>query len=134
MRLLCSLLLVVFLAACASSHIITGKTRPPIPPEQVRIYSAPPSGFEEIALIESSSRGSFSISDQGKTDTVIERLKEEAGKLGANGVLLELTGSESSGGVMTGVSSGGANARYGTGIYTQALHKVGKGRAIYVRE
>jgi hypothetical protein len=45
-------LVVLTLAACASgSAIVTGKTRAPIPPEQVRLYLEPPSDFEVIAVV-----------------------------------------------------------------------------------
>lgn len=131
MRILLVVVSLVLLAACASSHIITGKQRPPIDPAQVKLYSKPPQKFEEIAIVEASSKSSFAISDQGKIDVVIQRLKEEAAALGANGVLLQATGSESTGGVVTGVAGGG-NPMYGTGIYAAAMHKVGKGLAIHV--
>ena len=62
---------------------------------------------------------------------MIERLKEEAAKLGANGVLLQITGSESTGGVVTGVA-GGSNPTFGTGIYASVMHKTGRALAIYV--
>ncbi|MEX2148808.1 MAG: hypothetical protein WD793_01215 [Steroidobacteraceae bacterium] len=125
-------LLALLLAGCAaSSHILTGTKRPALDPSQVKLYSQPPSKFEEVAIIEASSRSSWAITDQGKVDVVIERLKEQAAQLGANGVLLQMTGSESVGGVVTGFS-GGSNPTFGTGIYTQAIHKVGKALAIHV--
>jgi hypothetical protein len=132
MRPIYALLLSLMLAGCAaSSHIVTGTKRSPIDPAQVRLYSQPPAKFEEVAIIEASSRNSWAIGDQGKIDVVVERLKEQAAQLGANGVLLQMTGTESTGGVVTGFSSG-SKPTFGTGIYTQALHKVGKALAIYV--
>jgi hypothetical protein len=124
---------VLFLAACASSHIITGTPRPPIEPAQVKLYSSAPAKFEEIAIIEASSKSSWAFTDQQKVNVVIERLKEEAAKLGANGVLLQMTGSESTGGVMTGFASG-SNPTFGTGIYATALHKTGRALAIHVQQ
>jgi hypothetical protein len=127
-----AVIIATLLAGCAaSSHILTGTKREPINPAQVKLYSQPPSKFEEVAIIEASSRNSWAISDQGKIDVVVERLKEQAAQLGANGVLLQMTGTESTGGVVTGFS-GGSNPTFGTGIYTQALHKVGKALAIHV--
>ena len=63
-------------------------------------------------------------------DTVIARLKKEAASLGANGVLLQKTGSEYGGGVGTGVGGGGVSI--GTGIFTASDNKTGRGLAIYV--
>lgn len=131
-RIIAAVVSLGLLVGCAaSSHIITGKTRPPIDPSQVRLYDHPPAKFEEIAIIEASSRGSWAITDQGKIDVVIARLKAEAAKLGANGVLLETTGSESTGGVVVGSATGG-NPSFGTGIYTSAFHKTGRALAIFV--
>jgi len=98
--------ILIFTAACTTSHVMIGKARPPISPEQVVIYTRPPEmPYEEIARIETSSQGSFSFTAQGKTDAVIRRLKEEAAKLGANGVLLEGIGDQASGSIGTGGGS-----------------------------
>ncbi len=135
LRMVLILAALLFLAACAgaSSHIIVGNQRPPISAAQVKLYFAPPAKFEEIAIIDASSKNSFAVSDQGKTDVVIERLKAEAASLGANGVLIQATGSESTGGATVGMMSG-TNPAFGTGIYASALHKVGHALAIYVPE
>ena len=100
---LCVFLISIFLlGACANtSHVITGKTRTPIDPLQVKVYSTAPPDYEEIAVIDATSRSSFSFGDQNKMDAVIERLKKEAASLGANGVLLQNTGSDGGGGVGT---------------------------------
>ena len=131
MRTALTVSIVLFLTACASSHIITGTPRPPIEPAQVTLYSSVPAKFEEIAIIEASSKSSWAFTDQQKINVVIERLKEEAAKLGANGVLLQVTGTESTGGVMTGFASG-SNPTFGTGIYASAMHKTGRALAIHV--
>ena len=125
------------LVACATtSHVITGKTRTPIDPSQVKVYSTAPPNYEEIAVIDATSRSSFSFGDQEKMDAVIERLKKEAASLGANGVLLQSTGSEYGGGVGTGVGTGvgvgGGGLSIGTGIFTASDNKTGRGLAIYV--
>ncbi len=123
----------LLLAACAtSSHVITGTPRPPIDPSQVTVYSSPPSKYEEIAVINATSRSSLSFGAQKKMDTVIERLKNEAALLGANGVLLQATGSESSGGVGAGVGTGGGGGFVSTGIFMSSDNKTGRGLAIHV--
>jgi uncharacterized protein YbjQ (UPF0145 family) len=92
--------------------------------------------YEEIARLQTSSQGSFSFTAQGKTDAVIKRLKEEAAKLGANGVLLEGIGDEASGSVGTGGGSTsysrGSSVGGGVGIGVGLTKKVGGGVAIYV--
>jgi hypothetical protein len=124
-------------AGCAtSSHVVTGVLRPPISPEDVKIYSQPPPSYEEIGTLEASSRGGFRFSDQGKMDKVIERLKAEAAKLGANGVLLQSTENRVSGSVGTGggsTSYGGHSAvGVGGGLDIAMVAKEGRGIAIYV--
>jgi hypothetical protein len=127
----------LLLGACATtSHVITGKTRAPIAPSQVTVYSTAPPAYEEIAVIDATSRSSGSFGDQKKMDAVIERLKKEAASLGANGVLLQSTGSEYGGGVGTGVGTGvgvgGGGLSIGTGIFSASDNKTGRGLAIYV--
>lgn len=126
--------LVLMLSACAtSSQVITGQPRPAIDPAEVQVYSKAPAEYEEIAVIEATSRSSFAFGDQAKTDAMIRRLKERAAALGANGVLLQATHSESSGGVGLGIgnmSSSGVSV--GTGVSTSSVQKVGRGLAIYV--
>lgn len=124
-------------AGCAvSSHVVTGAVRAPISPEDVRIYTQPPPQYEEIAALEASSRGGFRFSDQGKMDKVVERLKLEAAKLGANGVLLQSTENRVSGSVGTGggsTSYGGHSAvGVGGGLDIALVTKEGRGLAIYV--
>lgn len=131
---------ILLLGACATattSHVITGTPRTPTEASQVKLYSAPPPNYEEIAVIDATSRSSSSRGDQEKMDVVVERLKQEAASLGANGVLLQATGSEYAGGVGTGVGvglgTGGAGAvSIGTGIFSPSENKTGHGLAIYV--
>ena len=130
------LVLVGLLAGCATSHMIVGTPRPPISPSQVKIYLHPPARFDEIAILDASSKNSFSFSDQGKMDVVVERLKEEAAKLGANGILLTNEGEQYAGSVSTGAAtataSGNSAHSFGTGVSAGAFNKVGSGIAIYV--
>ena len=120
--------IVILLTACASSSILVGKQRPPIDPSQVKVYLTPPAKFEEVALLDASSKSSFAITDQGKMGKVIERLKEEAAKLGANGILLRSTGDQAGGVVGTATTTGNFTSGFGAPIF----HKSGSGIAIYV--
>ena len=134
--LLCrALVLAIILVGCAAtSHVITGQPREPIDPAQVTLYSKAPPNYEEIGIVEASSRNSFAFGDQAKMDTVIERLKKEAASLGANGVILKNTSSDRGhGGVGTGVGvSSGGGTYVSTGIYTSTSSKSGQGLAIHV--
>lgn len=130
--------LVATLSACASSHVVTGQPRPPVPVEQVRVYFAPPpSRYEEIALLQSNS-GAFTYGEQNKMNSVIGKLRAEAAKLGANGVLFQGT-EDGAGG--TGVSVGAGGGSYGggrhfsgggVGINISPRQKFARGVAIYV--
>lgn len=124
------------LAGCASSHVLIGTQRQPISPDQVRVYLHPPARYEEVAIVDASSRESLAFTDQQKMNRVIERLKEEAAGLGANGVLLEGVGDQAAGSVSTGFGSTTANGNtaYGSGfgISANAFMKTGKGLAIFV--
>ena len=81
------------------SHIITGDTKEPIDSSLVVLYNDFPSNYEKIAIIESSSDfsfkdPSFNFTHQSKTDKAMERLKNEAALLGANGIVLSYFGTE----------------------------------------
>jgi len=89
-------LVVLLLGACASgSAIVTGNPRAPIAPEQVKIYLEPPADLEVIGLVNASSDAGWT--EQGSQDYVIEELKKQAAKLGANGVLLVTSGEKTTG-------------------------------------
>jgi hypothetical protein len=125
------------LSACATSHVMIGQARPPISPALVQVYFHPPAvKYEEIAMIDTSSRGGFGFTAQGKTDIVINRLKEEAAKLGANGVLLQGMGDQAGGSISTGFGQGSVsgNHAYGSGVGFSGnmTQKVGSGMAIYI--
>ena len=142
-RLLVKILTIVsgvVLVSCASSHIIVGTPRPPITPAMVKLYLAPPTKYEQIAIIEASSKNSWAVGSQAKMDKGIQRLKEEAASLGANGILLQGVGEQNAGAVGTSIGSataygaGNTATAYGTGlaISSSTSRKSGQGIAIYV--
>jgi hypothetical protein len=115
---------VATITACASgSAIVTGNTRAPIASEQVKIYLEPPADFEVIGLVSASSDAGWT--EQGSVDYAIGELKNQAAKLGANGVLLVSSGDKT-----TTVIGG-----YGTGfLYAiPVTAKTVQGKAIFVR-
>ena len=104
------LAIVLTLAGCStSSHVLVGTPRPPIAPESVRIYLQLPEKYEEIATLSANSRGSLAITGQQNMDKAIERLKREAARLGANGVVLQTMQDRQS----ASIGGGGGNTSYG---------------------
>ena len=125
-RVLKSITLIFFsvvLFGCASgSSIITGNVKPAINPSEVKVYIDAPTQYETIGIVEAS--GEVMLSRQSTQYKVIDQLKSRAAKMGANGVLLTTTGSQSSG--TTGYFSNGI-------FYGGTSDKIiAQGRAIYV--
>ncbi len=141
-QLIVALLACLSILSCTSSHVLTGTVRPEIDPSQVKIYSHPPANFEEVAILTASSRSSWAVTEQGRTNVVIEGLKEEAASLGANGVILQ--GLQTNRGDTVAISSGQAYGNtygsstntYGTGttVYASGTYKTGQAIAIYVQD
>ncbi len=127
-------LLVLVLAACASTHhVMLGQARPAIDPAQVKVYQVPPKKYEEIARLDAKSGVGFGT--QGQINSTIDRLAREAAKLGANGVILlgvDRTGSPVSLGVGGGSYGRHGGASVGMGIPT--AQQRAEGIAIYVIE
>ena len=123
MKIITLIITVCMLISCASgTAIVTGTTRTAINPEKVKLYLDPPTEYEVIALIKASSDAGWTA--QGSQDYAVQELKNQAAKLGANGVLLGGTGTKTSAVV------GG----YGTGTtYVIPVEsEVVSGHAIYV--
>ena len=114
----CSAILGVLglVAYSTSSHVVVGTVRPPVPPEDVRVYMQPPSKYETIATINATSQGSLALTSQQNMDKAIERMKAEAGKLGANGVLLQGVSDQQTGSIGTGVGSSSYGPSSATGV------------------
>jgi hypothetical protein len=124
---------------CVSSHQLIGTAREPIPADRVQLYTeAPLPPYERIALVSASSKRSWSFTLEGKAEVVVRRLKEEAGRLGANGVLLEGISEESGAAIGADVGTGYEGPRgtidVGVGASTLMLQRYGRGIAIYVPE
>ena len=81
----------LLLAGCAgSSARLLAPARPAIDPAAVRIYRTPPQHYQEIAVLDATSGAKFFRgSPQGEAEA-LQRLKEEAAKVGANGVLADV--------------------------------------------
>jgi uncharacterized protein YbjQ (UPF0145 family) len=127
----------LMLASCATDSIVlTGTARAPISPAEVKIYSQPPAVFEEIAILNASKSNAFTTGGQKTVDKVVEGLKEEAAKIGANGIILEGFSDRQTGSVGSGVgsSSVSSNSAVGVGVGGSLgiYKKTGHGRAIFV--
>lgn len=144
LSLSCALALVAtcLISACATTRtIMVGRARPAISPAAVRIYETPPRHYERIAIINSSGGTSWMFPDREAMDTAIGRLREEAGALGANGVLLQDVYDESAGALSIGVGGfgfgGGRHSFYGGGgaanVGGPLINRRVQATAIYVR-
>ena len=129
------LALILLLAGCASSYELIGTGRPPIAPGQVELYLEPPKReYQQIAIIRTSSKHSLSFTSQGKADVVVKRLKAQAAKLGANGVLLKQITDEPDETVGAGVGSSyeGPRGTIDVGVSASALLMKRYGHAIAI--
>lgn len=124
-KIIACCLAALFLISCATgSVIVTGTVRPATDPQSVKLYLKEPKRYEVIGLVEASSDSGWT--EQGSKDYAIAELKNQAARIGANGVLLTATGDQ------TSTMVGG----YGTGIIwaVPVNAKVVKGTAIFVYE
>lgn len=127
----------LMLAACApSSAVLVGRTRSPLSSSQVTVYLSPPPAFEDIAMLNASRKTLGLFDGERVADKIIERFKEQAARLGANGVLLVDISDDEITSLGTGVGSQtvthNADISLGIGGVFSIVKKIGKGRAIYV--
>jgi hypothetical protein len=130
----------LFAGCASSSYTIVGQVRAPIDPGDVEIYTAPPRHYEEIAFLDASSVGSFGRASVESENEAIYRMKEDAAKLGANGVLLTGISDRYGGSLGVGIggfgvgggrrhiTAGGGSVAFGGPI----VHRGVEGVAIYV--
>ncbi|MFA0087575.1 hypothetical protein BCU70_05625 [Vibrio sp. 10N.286.49.C2] len=110
---------------CASgSSILVGEAREAILPEQVRLYVNTPESYEIIALVNAASDAG--LTKQDSINYAVEELKKQAALVGANGVILETTGSNNS--VLLGGQ--GTDYQYLIPVSEQTV----SGKAIYVKQ
>ena len=128
---------IAWIAACASSGpVMMGSARAPITPDQVTLYTTLPANAEKIAVLTASNKSAFTTGGQKSVDKVVERLKEQAAKLGANGLILQDFTDRQSASIGTGVGSEtythNASVGVGVGGGFGIFKKTGQGVAIYV--
>lgn len=110
--------LTALIAGCAatSSSRLIGPARAPIDPAEVRIYEEAPRRFVEIAALDATSGSAFLHSSVNGRAEAMARLKAEAARVGANGVLLTFVAEEPTGGLSFGAGGGGVSG--GRRVYT----------------
>jgi hypothetical protein len=136
-RLLLATAICLLAAACASTKpVLVGKARPAIPVGQVTVYSHEPAAFEDVATLTASSKSAFGPGGPQQIDKVVQRLKEQAAQLGANGLILEGFSDAQTASLGTGVGStsysGNSAVGVGVGGSFGIFKKTGRARAIYV--
>jgi hypothetical protein len=118
-------LIAIYMAACASgSSIVVGEVRAPIDPDQVKLYLQAPANFEIIGIVNASSDAGWT--EQGSLDYAVQELKNQAAKLGANGVFIETTGDQTS----TIIGGQGTDYLYAIPVTAKTV----SGKAIFVIE
>jgi hypothetical protein len=93
-RLFLTLFLSLQLAACVivnSSTVLVGEKRLPTKVEDIVVYLTAPSKYEEVAIVQAAAGHDFR-STKDNMDSAVVRLKEEAAKAGANGIILNNVG------------------------------------------
>jgi hypothetical protein len=136
-RSLFAISLYLAIAACvSSSQLLTGVPRSPIAPTQVRIYTMAPQGFEEIAVLGASRKSVSTAGGERAIAMMIESMRAQAARLGANGLLLEDFSNSDAVSVGTGVESEiythNASISLGVGGSLGVVKKAVKARAIFV--
>lgn len=111
------------------SSVLIGTARQPTDPAGVKLYTELPKQYEKIALLSADSRNDFA-SQQNLTNAAIERLKKEASKVGANGILLNGIGNYQVG--SSGVIIANPGSAAGTSFMNTRTGKEATGVAIYV--
>jgi hypothetical protein len=125
------------LSACATlSQVLTGAPRLPIEPSAVRVYTQAPQHFEEIAILDASRKSVTSAGGERAIAKMIEAMRTQAARLGANGLLLEDFSDSDPIAIGTGVGSQtythNGSIDVGLGGSLGLTKKLAKARAIFV--
>jgi len=127
------------LMGCAITNetaLVTGRVRPAIYPDEVRLYTLPPKKYEEIAIISADAAHDF-MQKQALLETAVANAKKKAAQMGANGILLDEAGdfvTGSSGVFVTQPGARRSRTAIGVGGFNTRTGKQLSGRAIYVIE
>lgn len=117
-------------SGCVTSHLVEGTARAPISPSEVQVFTRPPAvPYERIATISTDSGWSFTPGAQSKVDKVLKRLKADAAKLGANGIVVYGIGNFTSAVVANGTGTLGVplTEKRGSAIAIYIPHEANTG-------
>ena len=118
---------------CGSTSIImVGQARERIAPNEVQMYATPPPNYREIAILEAGSNNSWAFTEQDRINLVVQRLKESAAQVGANGIIFGGSGDQYTGSIGGASVSASHGRAFGMGASMPLSIKKGQGLAIYV--
>lgn len=123
-NVLVSLILLILTGCASGSAIVVGQAREPIDPNKVKLYLEAPANYEVIGLVKASSDAGWT--EQDSVNYAVEELKNQAAKLGANGVFIETTSEQTS----TIIGGQGTGYLYAIPVSAQTV----SGKAIFVIE
>jgi len=123
-NILVSLLFLLLVGCATGSSIVVGQVRDPIDHNKVKLYLEAPENYEIIGIVKASSDAGWT--EQDSVNYAVEELKNQAAKLGANGVFIETTGEQTS----TIIGGQGTGYLYAIPVSEQTV----SGEAIYVVE
>ena len=126
MKRLSLLVCILAIGGCAyvdGSTLVTGITRTALDPTEVKLYLDAPTDYEIVGVVSATGDG---WTEQESQDLAIEELKKRAANVGANGILLTITG-EQAPGVAGAISQGHFS------VIPSKAKKV-SGKAIHVKQ
>lgn len=109
------------LVACVSTQAVrlgSNEIHPPVSPDKVAIYrtaSQVPGKYEEVALLSSS--GDYNMTNE---EAMYRSMREKAGKMGANAVILD------------SVQEPGTGAKVASVLFGTGANRKGKALAIFI--
>ncbi|MBR7888637.1 hypothetical protein J9B83_06740 [Marinomonas sp. A79] len=105
------------LLACSSgTYVVTGQVLPEIDADQVRIFNEPPA-FEYVVVGTVSASSDNGFTEETRREKALREMKEQAAKIGANGMIVDDVTQLSFRRLGTGVGvSVGSNSGVGAGI------------------
>lgn len=97
-----SLILIALLAACGPTTEVlklpdASEGLPPVPPAQIEVYrspDAPRCEYDRVAMIEAQKSESVGLTGGVSQIDLMRAAREEAGKVGANAIVVEEMGTE----------------------------------------
>lgn len=121
--LILGMLFLPTLFGCASTnangtYLITGTQREAISADSVTIYAVFPEHYEVIGIVTASSESGWT--EQDSLNYAVAELKNQAAKIGANGIVIENMEKTNAGGVII------------SGVYVPVSAQKVSGKAIYV--